>query len=144
MARSPPRSTRTYSLFPDPPLFRYSAAPDQARAGVRVQEVRLSKASGAKNSHRFFLTLIQSVRQEKRVAGRIEMAIFGRSGANERKLALNDIAPDVAGNLLFSLKYFEEFSGQFQLPDGFKPQRVVISLIPSSDGADRKSTRMNS
>src|SRR3546814_17957571 len=63
------------------------------------------------------------------------MAIFGRSGANERKLALNDIAPDVAGNLLFSLKYFEEFSGQFQLPDGFKPQRVVISLIPSSDGA---------
>ncbi|HEY9544588.1 MAG TPA: DUF6776 family protein [Solimonas sp.] len=116
-------------------FYRGIAAPDQARAGVRVQEVRLSKASGAKNSYRFFLTLIQSVRQEKRVAGRIEMAIFGRSGANERKLALNDIAPDVAGNLLFSLKYFEEFSGQFQLPDGFKPQRVVISLIPSSDGA---------
>src|SRR3546814_131384 len=81
-----------------------------------------------------YTTLFRS-RQEKRVAGRIEMAIFGRSGANERKLALNDIAPDVAGNLLFSLKYFEEFSGQFQLPDGFKPQRVVISLIPSSDGA---------
>lgn len=118
-------------------FYRGIAAPDQARAGVRVQEVHLTKVSDAKNSYRFFLTLIQSVRQEKRVAGRIELAIAGRSGANERKLALSDIAPDAAKNLLFSLKYFEEFSGQFQLPDGFKPQRVVVSLIPSSDGAPR-------
>lgn len=118
-------------------FYRGIAAPDQARAGVRVQEIHLTRASGEKNQYRFFLTLIQSVRQEKRVAGRVELSIAGRSGGNERKLALSDIAPEVANNLLFSLKYFEEFSGQFQLPDGFKPQRIVVSLIPSSDGAPR-------
>jgi hypothetical protein len=116
-------------------FYRGIAAPDQARAGVRVQEIHLTKVAGAKNSYRFFLTLIQSVRQEKRVGGRIEIAIAGRSGNTVRKLALSDIAPEAARNLLFSLKYFEEFSGQFQLPEGFVPQRVVVSLIPSSDGA---------
>lgn len=116
-------------------FYRGIAAPDQARAGVRVQEIRLTPVEGQKNGYRLFMTLIQSVRQDKRVGGRIELAIVGRSGGAERRLALSELAPELAQNLLFSLKYFEEFSGQFQLPDGFTPRRVVVTLIPSSNGA---------
>ncbi|MGH8446458.1 MAG: DUF6776 family protein [Solimonas sp.] len=117
-------------------FYRGIAAPDQARAGVRVQELRLDKPANRKNVYRFFLTLIQSVRHEKRVGGRVELTIVGRSsGSAERRIALQELAPDVARNLLFSLKYFEEFSGEFQLPDGFTPQRMLVTLVPSSDGA---------
>lgn len=116
-------------------FYRGIAAPDQARAGVRVQEIRLSPVQNQRNRFRFFMTLIQSVRQDKRVGGRIQLAIDGRSGGVERKIGLDELAPAVAQNLLFSLKYFEEFSGEFQLPEGFVPQRVIVTLVPSSSGA---------
>jgi hypothetical protein len=38
-------------------------------------------------------------------------------------------------NLVFSFKYFQEFSGEFRLPDNFKPVRVTVSVIP--DGANQ-------
>ncbi|WP_020651114.1 DUF6776 family protein [Solimonas variicoloris] len=118
-------------------FYRGIAAPDQARAGVRVQELKLSEIAGRRGRYRFFLTLIQSVRHEKRIGGRIELAIVGSAAGVERKLPLNELAPELAQNLLFSLKYFEEFSGEFQLPAGFVPSRMLVTLVPSSDGAPR-------
>lgn len=116
-------------------FYRGIAAPDQARAGVRVQEIHLSKVDKARSTYRFFLTLIQSVRQEKRIGGRIAISIVGSSAGAQRTLSLDTLSPDAAKNLVFSLKYFEEFSGQFQLPEGFVPRRLVVSLIPASAGA---------
>ena len=29
-----------------------------------------------------------------------------------------------------SLKYFEEFGGEFRLPDGFRPTRAVVAVLP--------------
>ena len=46
-------------------------------------------------------------------------------------------ADDAARNLLFSLKYFEEFSGEIHLPQGFEPARVVVTLIPDGNGVPR-------
>lgn len=116
-------------------FYRGIAAPDQARAGVRVQELHVSKVRKTRATYQFFLTLIQSVRQEKRIGGRIALTLVGRSGGAERSLPLDALAPDVAKNLLFSLKYFEEFTGQFQLPDGFVPRRIVVTLTPATSGA---------
>ncbi|MFT4045811.1 MAG: hypothetical protein QM661_03855 [Solimonas sp.] len=116
-------------------FYRGIAAPDQARAGVRVQELRIGKLRGRRDTYRFFLTLIQSVRQEKRVGGRIELVVVGRGAGGEQQLSLRDLPPAAAQNLLFSLKYFEEFSGEFQLPAGFAPSRMLVTLVPSTEGA---------
>ncbi len=113
-------------------FYRGIATPEQARAGVRIQEIRLSKSAQERNGFRFALTLIQATRQEKRLAGRIEMTVVGRSAGIERSLRIDELAPELAQNLLFSLKYFEELTGEFRLPDGFKPRRLVVRLIPSS------------
>ena len=116
-------------------FYRGIAAPDQAKAGVRVQEIRFDPVPKQPGSFRLFLTLIQSVRQDKRVSGHIEMKVVGKQGGAERSLPLDTLSPDAAKNLVFSLKYFEEFSGQFQLPSGFSPERVVITLVPDRSGA---------
>ena len=33
-------------------------------------------------------------------------------------------------NLVFSFKYFEEFGGEFRVPDGFRPTRAVVAVLP--------------
>ena len=117
-------------------FYRGIVAPEQSRAGVRVYEMKLSPASEL-DVFRYDLVLIQSVRHEQRVAGRIQMIVIGAGASGkEQRLAVDSLATDESGrNLVFSLKYFEEFAGEFRLPDGFKPARVEVTLIPDGNGA---------
>ncbi len=116
-------------------FYRGIVAPEQARAGVRVYEFRVFPGADA-TRYRYDLVLIQSVRHEARVGGRIDINLFGVEGGRDKSYALADLVTDEAArNLLFSLKYFEEFSGEFRIPDGFEPRRVEVTLVPSEKGA---------
>jgi hypothetical protein len=47
------------------------------------------------------------------------------------------VSGESAENLVFSLKYFEEFAGEITLPAGFDPVRVLVTLIPDGNGTPR-------
>ncbi len=117
-------------------FYRGIVAPEQSRAGVRVYEFKLAQAATAGNL-RYDLVLIQSVRHDRRVAGRVEIELLGKLKGSEQRLPLAQLAVGEARNLVFSLKYFEEFSGEFRLPEGFVPTRVTVALVPAIDGAPR-------
>ncbi|MEQ1440685.1 DUF6776 family protein [Fontimonas sp. SYSU GA230001] len=118
-------------------FYRGIVAPEQSRAGVRVYEFKLAPGAAAGGIH-YELVLIQSVRHDKRVAGRIELELVGQQDGAETRLPWAKItSDDGAANLVFSLKYFEEFAGDIRLPPGFQPTRVVVTLIPDGNGMPR-------
>lgn len=111
-------------------FYRGIVSPKEARAGVRVQELKMQRiAIGWK----YDLVLIQSVREEGRIAGTIELSIEGVQGATKTTLAMPDLLMSGDKNLVFSFKYFEEFKGEFRLPTGFKPLSAVVTLKPVDD-----------
>ena len=111
-------------------FYRGIVSPKEARAGVRVQDLKVRR-SGA--GWRYELVLIQAIREESRIAGAVELSIEGVQGAKAAQLALADLVTAGEKNLVFSFKYFEEFSGEFRLPAGFRPTRVVVTLRPAND-----------
>jgi len=111
-------------------FYRSIASPNETKAGVRVQEMRVRKHD---KGWRYDLVLIQSVREEGRIAGTAEVRIDGQLSARPQSYGLSSLLTAGAKNLVFSFKYFEEFSGEFQLPQGFKPQKVVVTLNPDDD-----------
>jgi len=111
-------------------FYRGIVSPKEARAGVRVQDLKLRRAG---TGWRYELVLIQAIREESRIAGAVELTIEGLQGAKPTQLALADLVTAGTKNLVFSFKYFEEFSGEFRLPAGFKPTRVVVTLKPAND-----------
>lgn len=111
-------------------FYRGIVSPKEARAGVRVQDLKLRRVG---NGWRYELVLIQAIREESRIAGAVELSIEGVQGAKPTQLALSDLITSGEKNLVFSFKYFEEFSGEFRLPAGFKPTRVVVTLKPAND-----------
>jgi hypothetical protein len=115
-------------------FYRGIVSPDQARAGVRVYNLKLTRAA-VQGSYNYELVLIQSARHDQRVAGRIEVTLEGMQGSSRRTVRLSDIADDAGKNLLFSFTYFEEIDGRLSLPEGFKPQRVNVKLSTDVDGA---------
>lgn len=111
-------------------FYRGIVSPKEARAGVRVQDLKMRKTA---TGWKYELVLIQSVREESRIAGNVELSIEGLQGAKNTQLTLSELVTSGDKNLVFSFKYFEEFSGEFRLPAGFKPTRVLVTLKPAND-----------
>lgn len=111
-------------------FYRGIASPNETKAGVRVQEFKVRRKDG---QWHYEMVLIQSVREESRIAGGAEVRIEGVLGGKPQGYALSSLITAGEKNLVFSFKYFEEFSGEFKLPQGFKPLKVVVSLNPADD-----------
>lgn len=115
-------------------FYRGIVSPDLARAGVRVYDLKLTP--GAKpNAFHYELALIQSVRHDRRIGGSINLLLEGMKNGVKQTLRWEDLVTGDAKNLLFSFKYFEEFSGDLSLPEGFKPMRVTARLVTDVEGA---------
>jgi len=110
-------------------FYRGIVSPDASRAGVRIYEFKVAPTATA-GVYRFDLVLIQSVRHDKRIAGRIEVALQGTAGGQTQAHRLSDLTISGEKNLVFSFKYFEEFGGEFRLPDGFHPSRALVDVVP--------------
>jgi outer membrane murein-binding lipoprotein Lpp len=111
-------------------FYRGIASPNETKAGVRVQEFKVRKKDAG---WQYELVLIQSVREESRIAGTAEVRIDGQQAGKPQTLTLGALVTAGEKNLVFSFKYFEEFSGEFKLPQGFKPMKMLISLDPADD-----------
>lgn len=103
-------------------FYRGIVSPDASQTGVRVYGLKVTPLT--RGNYRYELVLIQSVRHDRRLSGRVEVTLRGSA----RSVRLSELAP--ASALSFSFKYFQEFSGEFRLPSGFQPNRVVVEVFP--------------
>ncbi|MES2490420.1 MAG: DUF6776 family protein [Pseudomonadota bacterium] len=115
-------------------FYRGIVSPDLARAGVRIYDMKLIPGANPR-AFRYELALIQSVRHDRRIDGSINLLIEGSRMGVKQILRWEEVATGDAKNLLFSFKYFEEFSGELNLPEGFKPMRVTAKLVTDVEGA---------
>lgn len=110
-------------------FYRGIVSPDASRAGVRVYEFKVYPTTNA-GVYRYDLVLIQSVRHDRRIAGRVDIALQGVDRGQAQVRRLSELIVSGERNLVFSFKYFEEFGGEFRLPDGFRPTRATVAVLP--------------
>ena len=110
-------------------FYRGIVSPDTTGTGVRVYEFKVHPTATAA-VFRYELVLIQSVRRDRRIAGRVEINLQGSSGGQPQVRRLSELMLSGERNLVFSFKYFEEFGGEFRLPDGFHPTRATVAVLP--------------
>ena len=104
---------------------------------MRVHDLELF-AVNARTSQ-FRLLLIQPVRQSSDAKGRVDVLVEGLDGDIFKRIPMRELelTGDFSG--AYSFRYYLELHGQFRLPEGFKPLRVVTVAIPNGKG--RKSVR---
>jgi hypothetical protein len=112
-------------------FYRGIVSPDASRAGVRVYDFKVYPTS-VPGVYRYDLVLIQSVRHDRRIAGRVEISLYGMQAGQTQTRRLSELTLSGEKNLVFSFKYFEEFGGEFRLPEGFQPSRAVVAVLPDS------------
>lgn len=115
-------------------FYRGIVSPELSRVGIRIYDFKLSRAA-ASDTFRYELILIQAVRHNRKIGGRVQIVIEGQSGGARQTVTLNEIALGESKDLTFSFKYFEELAGEFRLPAGFDPELVTVTLVAEGAGA---------
>ena len=113
-------------------FYRGIVSSDQ-QSGLRIQDFELSVAAD-KDTYVLRMVLAQAIRNDRRVSGRVDLAVEGKRDGETVTLDFKDLFTDPQGgsSLNFSFRYFQNLQANLVLPDGFDPDRVIIKLKPKS------------
>ena len=114
-------------------FYRGIVAPDD-RGGLRVQSLKVTRGGQDRLWH-YRLVLIQSIKQEQRANGTVELAVLGMRDGVPARLPLSEVAAIPTPSLQFSFRYFQDFEGDLLLPTGFAPGRIEVEVQMHSGGA---------
>ena len=105
--------------------------------GLRVQDFELL-AGDEVSSFSLRLVLAQAMRATQRISGSVELQIEGLRDGQSLTLGLDElgVSADQRKSLAgFSFRYFQNLEADFVLPEGFAPERVIVTLRPKGPRA---------
>ena len=109
------------------------------RHGLNVHELKLEPQRDPQVWH-FVATLTQNLNRGAVNRGRLLLALEVSEGGKMRRLDWNTLRQQQsAPGVDYSFKYFQQVEGDILLPEGVKPVRVVVRLVPVSGASVEQS-----
>jgi hypothetical protein len=109
-------------------FYRGIVSPEDGQSGLQVQDFSVTPADGARLFD-YRLMLIQALSHDRRVSGNATFVLVGRQDGEEARLALADVSD--RATMAFSFRYFQGFEGRLNLPEGFQPEAVELTVNPN-------------
>jgi hypothetical protein len=103
---------------------------DGDRSGLGVHGIAVTQVPGT-DAWNFVTTLVNTAENADAARGTLTLAVEGVRGGKLATLDWADLAgPGAKDGVPFAFKFFQQVRGSFVLPNGFVPNRVVITLRP--------------
>jgi len=102
--------------------------------GLRIQSFMVRSSDSARRYH-FRLILTQYGRHLRAVHGFATMTVAGVQDGKKKQLRLSLLGSRSSQRVKFRFKYFQELQGDFELPEGFLPLRIILKSIPQGKKA---------
>ena len=120
----------TLELKEELAFYRSILAPKDNSQGLRIQSASI-EATTVERIHHYKVVLTQVLTNNTAVSGKVGLTLEGVREDKPEKLELKQVSVDGAASKPFKFKYFQNVEGDVELPDGFVPQRMIISVEPS-------------
>jgi len=117
-------------------LFR----PELVNGNLLIEGWQL-KSLGESNLYEYRLMLTQMSKDGDLVSGSVDIAIQGEQNGVEVSVPLEPVLDSQDQSLEFSFRYFQNISGQFSIPDDFKPS--TVQLVARVDGLKERRYERN-
>lgn len=114
-------------------FYRGIVSPGDSRAGLTIQRFDL-KRGAATGRYTFNLMLTQVKGNDKYAQGVVEIAVEGLQDGDSRELTFRHLKAGDGKAMKFRFRYFQDFEGEFEIPEGFEPQRLTIRAKTSGKG----------
>lgn len=108
-------------------FYRNVVSPEQTLAGVRVLRLALHPTADER-VWRYDLVLVQPTRRDRLATGSWDLRVEGLAGAQMKTYALDQLRVEKGGDQGFSFRAFEAFGGELNLPAGFLPSQLTVTL----------------
>ena len=108
-------------------FYRGIVAPGDVKPGLRIYRFTLKNGSQP-GQFRYDLVLTQLKRNDRYVKGLVNWKIVGTVDDEIHELDLAAVTKSETGPLKFRFRYFQHFTGVISLPEGYKPQAVILSI----------------
>ena len=119
----------TLELKEELAFYRSILAPKDNSQGLRIQSASVA-ASPVGGVHHYKVVLTQVFTNNTVVSGKVEFSLEGLRDDKPDKLDLKQLSVDGDASKSFKFKYFQNIEGDLKVPDGFVPQRLIISVEP--------------
>ncbi len=119
-------------------FYRGIVSPRQSAEGLHLQRFKI-EANGKPRGYRYKVTLTQVLKNDRTARGTIKMTIAGRQGEEAKELGLADVTNKQVKALEYRFRYFQNLEGDIQLPEGFQPLRVTVSVQPRNSRYQEKT-----
>lgn len=105
-------------------FYRNIISPPDKKSGVRIQSLQVDRTH-TENKFRFRLVLIQALKHDRTVYGKVQLQIIGLQ-AGKRVVVIH---PSTARkNIGFKFTYFKDIKGSLELPKNFRPTQVRVKV----------------
>jgi hypothetical protein len=109
-------------------FYRGLMSPTTSEHGLGIRSFQLFPGNGPRR-FQFELVMQQLAVSHKLLKGALHLSVAGRSLQEPAVLPLEALSAATAdGRINFSFKYFERIKGEIELPQGFEPEGVDISV----------------
>lgn len=108
-------------------FYESVTTPERVKAGVKVQRVGV-RAGGEVGRYIYTLVLVQSGSAKKTVEGSLHLSLAGLQEGVERVLDITASEESASAGTRIRFRYFQNVAGVMQLPAGFEPRRLDVSL----------------
>lgn len=110
-------------------FYQNIVSPSATNKGLKIQNFKVSPKDAEGNYH-YKIIATKSEKTQRSVSGVIDVQFRGKMLGKEKSLNLKELIPSSARIPKFSFRYFQSLEGDFNLPGGFEPHEVVVTLKP--------------
>lgn len=118
-------------------FYRGIVSPANASAGLRLQRF-IVESTGQPRSYRSKVVLTQVLKNHRLARGYVRLSMEGLLNGQLMTLSLKDLTEKQIKEIRYQFKYFQNLEEDLLLPEGFKPLRAMIQVVPTS-GTDQNT-----
>jgi len=114
------------SLKKELSLYQKVMAPELNQDGFAINSVKV-ETSSVDNMYRLSLILVQQNKSKGYVKGSAHLLLKGSLNGKAKDISLVPLMDKEQSAFNFSFRYFELLDGEFSLPQGFTPEKLVVT-----------------
>lgn len=109
---------------------------------LRVHDLRLiGPTEAGRRSYRYAFAVTQLVPGLGRSSGQVRVRVEGRQGARQTALGLEELPRAEPRRLAMGFEHYQRFEGGFDLPAGFQPSALAVTVDPDGEALAESAER---
>jgi hypothetical protein len=107
-------------------FYKSLMAPSSLPQGLQISELAI-EPTAQQDEFQFQLLLTQIAKRRSYIAGSVHMDVVGERDNAQAVLSLTELSDMDTYPLAFRFRYFQDMAGIIKLPEGFTPERVLVT-----------------